>query len=86
MLVIRVAVVGTGAMGKGIVEVIRKFDDMEVVAIADINQNALDQTVPYLKGEALVTKSARAGLPDKPWNPVLLSDHTEISTDNRKMN
>lgn len=57
MLVIRVAVVGTGAMGKGIVEVIRKFDDMEVVAIADINQKALDQTVPYLKGEALVTKS-----------------------------
>lgn len=42
-------------MGRGIVEVIRKSKDMEVVAVADIDANALERTKPFLPKEALVT-------------------------------
>lgn len=52
---IRVAIVGTGAMGRGIVQVLSKIRDMEVVAIADINPDALEKTKPYLSKDALVT-------------------------------
>lgn len=40
-LSVRVAVVGIGAMGRGIVSIIQKTQGMDVVAISDINKNAL---------------------------------------------
>jgi predicted homoserine dehydrogenase-like protein len=52
---IRVAVVGTGAMGRGIVSVIKKHENMEVCAIADINPKALENTKPFLPEGALMT-------------------------------
>jgi len=65
-LKIRVAVVGTGAMGRGIVQVIRKSEDMEIVAVADIDPNALERTKPFLSKDALVTTNAIEVLTKKP--------------------
>lgn len=42
-------------MGRGIVQVIGKNKDMEVVAISDIDPNALQMTKPYLMKDTLVT-------------------------------
>jgi len=69
----RVAVVGTGAMGKGIVQVIKKQNDIEVSAIADINKNALENTRPFLNKEALVTTEPIKVLDT---NPDILIDAT----------
>jgi len=65
-LKIRVAVVGVGAMGRGIVSVLRKIEDMEVVAIADIDSNALERSRPFLRKNALVTTNAMDVLTRKP--------------------
>jgi len=65
-LKIKVAVVGVGAMGRGIVSLLRKIRDMEVVAIADVDLNALERTKPYLPRDALVTTNATDVLTKKP--------------------
>jgi len=54
-LKIRIAVVGIGAMGRGIISVIQKNEDMEVVAVADICPDALKKAKAFLTKEALVT-------------------------------
>ena len=70
----RIAVVGTGAMGKGIVSVIKKHKDMEVSAIADIDQKALEKTRPFLVDkDALVTTDPAEVLD---VNPDILIDAT----------
>ena len=69
----RIAVVGTGAMGKGIVSVIKKHKDMEVSAIADIEPKALERTRPFLTSEALVTTEPIEVLDT---NPDILIDAT----------
>ena len=53
---VRVAVVGIGAMGKGIVKLLRKEDeDFEVVAVADTNPFAIEAIRPFLASGTLVT-------------------------------
>ena len=51
-LVIRVAVVGIGAMGRGIVSSVKKSPDMEIVAISDHNWNKLKRVDV---GDALIS-------------------------------
>jgi predicted homoserine dehydrogenase-like protein len=51
----RVAVVGTGAMGRGIVQVVGRSVDMEIVAAADIDRRMLEKTKPLLPRDALAT-------------------------------
>ena len=63
---IRVAVVGTGAIGRGIVQVIKKSEDVEVVAIADINPIALEKTARFLSKDTLVTTKPIDVLTTKP--------------------
>jgi len=63
---IRVAVVGIGAMGRGILQVIRKSTDMEIVAVADIDPRALERTKLFLPEKALVTTHPMEVLNKKP--------------------
>jgi predicted homoserine dehydrogenase-like protein len=70
---IRVAVVGTGAMGRGVVSVIKKHRDMEVSAIADINPKALESTRPFLTEGTLITTEPVEVLDT---NPDILVDAT----------
>jgi len=65
-LKIRIAVVGVGAMGRGIVSVLRKIEDMEVVAVADVDSNALERAKPFLENDTLVTTNAIDVLARKP--------------------
>lgn len=53
-------------MGKGIVQVIQKSEDMDVVAIADINPTALEKTSVFLSKDALVTTKPIEVLTTKP--------------------
>ena len=55
---IKVAVVGTGLMGRGIISTLKKIKDIEVVAIADIDLNALERVKPDLPKRALVSGNA----------------------------
>lgn len=66
MLKTRVAVVGIGAMGRGIVQVIQKSCDMEIVAISDINPLALENAKSLLPRGALVTTNPVEVLNKKP--------------------
>jgi len=52
---IRIAIVGTGAMGRGIAQVIQKNDNMRVVGIADINLEALEKTKPFVPDAKITT-------------------------------
>ncbi len=63
---IRVAIVGTGAMGRGIVQVIKKSENIDVVAIADINPIALEKTARFISKDALVTTKPINVLTTKP--------------------
>jgi len=72
-LKIRVAVVGTGAMGRGIVQIINKLEDMEITAIADINPAALEKTRPHLPEDAILTTNPIEVLD---INPDVLVDAT----------
>jgi predicted homoserine dehydrogenase-like protein len=66
MLKARVAVVGTGAMGRGIVQVVQRSHDMKVVAVADVDRQALERTKPFLPKEALVTTDPFEVLMEEP--------------------
>ncbi|MCW3974817.1 MAG: hypothetical protein NWE86_01050 [Candidatus Bathyarchaeota archaeon] len=63
---IKVAVVGTGLMGRGIISALKKLTDIEVVAIADIDLNALERAKPYLPKRALVSINAMDVFKRKP--------------------
>ena len=63
---IRVGVVGIGAMGQGIVQVIQRNEDMEVVAIADRNPPKLKRVEHFLSKDALVTTKPMNVLNVKP--------------------
>jgi len=52
---IRVGVIGIGAMGRGIVKVIQRNGDMDVVAIADRNQSKMDRVASFLSKDCLLT-------------------------------
>jgi len=54
---IRVGVIGIGSQGRGIVQVIQRNEDMNVIAIADRNQYKLENVARFLnKGSLLTTK------------------------------
>nr|MDO8081176.1 homoserine dehydrogenase [Candidatus Freyarchaeota archaeon] len=76
LTLIRVAVVGIGAMGRGIVQVLQKSEDMDVVAISDINLLALEKAKPFLSEETLVTTKPVEVLDAKP--DVLVEASTAI--------
>jgi len=52
---IRVAVVGIGAMGQGIVSVLGRSMDVDVVAVADVSKKALETISPYVPQHTLIT-------------------------------
>ena len=54
----KVAVVGLGAMGRGIVSVLQKTRNIEIVAVADIDKNVLESIQPHLAKECLVTTNS----------------------------
>ncbi len=62
----RVAVVGTGAMGRGIVQVVSRAEDMEIVAIADADPLALQSAKTFAPRNALATTNAYEVLGAKP--------------------
>jgi predicted homoserine dehydrogenase-like protein len=62
----RIAVVGTGAMGRGIVQVVGRSVDMEIVAAADIDRRMLEKTKPWLPRDALATTNPAEVFRKKP--------------------
>lgn len=62
----KIAVVGTGAMGRGIVQVVQRSDDMEIVAVADINPQAIENVKRYLPKNTLTTTTPSEVLKKKP--------------------
>ena len=63
---IKVGVIGIGAMGRGIVRVIQKNEDMDVVAIADRNKYKLKNVECFLIKDCLVTTKPMDVLSVKP--------------------
>jgi len=55
---IKVAVVGLGAMGRGIVSILRKTPEFELVAVADIDKTALTRAASYTPRNCLITTNA----------------------------
>lgn len=62
----KIAVVGLGAMGKGIVQVVQRSTDMKIVAAADIDRQAVEKTKPLLPKDALATTHPADVLKKKP--------------------
>jgi len=62
----KVAVVGTGAMGRGIVQVVQRSVDMEIVAAADIDRRAVEKVKPLLPRGALATTDTAEVFKKKP--------------------
>ena len=62
----KVAVVGLGAMGKGVVHVVQRSIDMEIVAVADINPQAVAKVKPFLNSDVLATTDSTKILTKKP--------------------
>ena len=46
---------GIGAMGRGIIKVIQRNEDMDVVAVADRNQSKIENVARFLSNECLLT-------------------------------
>jgi predicted homoserine dehydrogenase-like protein len=63
---IRIAVVGIGAMGSGIVRTLLKANDIEIVAVADKNPKAQERIQPILSARTLITTEASEILKKKP--------------------
>ena len=63
---IRVAVVGLGAMGRGIIQVVQRSVDMEIVAVSDINQQALEKAKSPLPVDVLATTNPVEVIDTKP--------------------
>jgi len=53
-------------MGRGIVEVLRRADDMELVGVADVDSNALRGTRPYAPKDTVFTTDSFELLKQKP--------------------
>jgi len=75
-LKVQVAVVGVGAMGRGIVQVVQRSEDMEVVAIADKNPKALEKASRFLSSDTLITTNPMEVIDRKP--DVLVEATTSI--------
>jgi predicted homoserine dehydrogenase-like protein len=69
-------VMGIGAMGLGIVEVLRKFPEFEVVAVVDKDPNALIRASKVIAKNVLVTLNAEEALNARP--DVLIDATTSI--------
>lgn len=75
---IRVAVVGIGAMGRGILQVIRANPDMKVVGISDINEIVLQRAKDLVPKNTVITKNPIKMLNMKPKPDVLVDATTSI--------
>jgi len=75
---IRVAVVGIGAMGRGIIQVIRANPDMEVVGISDVNEKVLLRAKNLVPKNTIITKNLMKILNMKPKPDVLVDATTSI--------
>ena len=73
---IRIMILGLGAMGLGIAELLRKFPDFEIVAIADKNPAALERAKMLIQKKTLVTLNPENALKTKP--DVLIDATTSI--------
>jgi predicted homoserine dehydrogenase-like protein len=71
---INVAVVGIGAMGRGLIPLLSKTHDIQVVAIADKNPKALENIKPLLSNKIKVTTNAQDVFNS---NPDILIDATD---------
>jgi predicted homoserine dehydrogenase-like protein len=69
-----VAVVGIGAMGRGIVSLLNKIDDIQIVAIADKDPKTLENIKPLLSNNILTKTNAQDVLTS---NPDILIDATD---------
>jgi len=65
-MTIRIMVLGTGAMGLGILQVLRKFPEFEVVAIADKDPAALNKARQLVSKRTLATLESDEALKTKP--------------------
>lgn len=63
---VRVAVVGIGAMGLGIIRTLQKINDIEIVAIADKNPEALVKLQSVLPSDTLITTNPSKILEKQP--------------------
>jgi predicted homoserine dehydrogenase-like protein len=52
---VKVAIVGVGAMGRGILSVLRRAKDIEVVAVADVDRGALERAAAFVPKDSFVT-------------------------------
>lgn len=75
-MTVRVMVLGIGAMGLGIVEVLKKFPEFELVAVADKDPNALQRAKRIVPRDALVKLNAEEALMSEP--DVLIDATTSI--------
>ncbi|MFC1506175.1 Gfo/Idh/MocA family oxidoreductase [Thermoproteota archaeon] len=69
-----VAVVGIGAMGRGLIPLLNKTHDIQVVAIADKNPKALENIKPLLSNKIKATTNAQDVFNS---NPDILIDATD---------
>ena len=60
------AIVGAGAMGRGIIRVLQKTEDIRVVAVADVNSLALEKVRSLLQPDTLVTTDSSKVFSKKP--------------------
>lgn len=70
----RVAIIGIGAMGRGIVSLLNKSDDFQIVAIADKESNTFENIKHLLSKNIMVTTKAEDVLTS---NPDILIDATD---------
>ncbi|MGO9644717.1 MAG: homoserine dehydrogenase [Candidatus Bathyarchaeia archaeon] len=62
----KVAIVGVGSQGLGLVHLLRKTKQVEIVAVADINKNALEKVASLVPNSCLVTLDSRKIFPKAP--------------------
>lgn len=54
----KVAIVGLGSQGLGIVHLLRKTGQVDIVAVADIDKLALEKAAPFVRNNCLVTSNS----------------------------
>ncbi len=74
---IRVVVVGMGAMGKGICQVLNRMADIEIVAVADIDMEMLISSQSYIGEHTLTTNDSYMTLGCEP--DILIDASTAIT-------
>ncbi len=71
-------VMGTGAMGLGIIQVLRKSPEFEIVAVSDIDPIALNKARSFISPKTVATKNSKEALKT---HPDILIDSTNSILD-----